>query len=84
MFLAETRENKSNALSATGYGLDFIQLDELNQITNKTGNGAEKFPSIGGYSGHTRVAGFVGTIIMMISIIWKLLFVTMVVICLEV
>ena len=62
MFLAETRENKSNALSATGYGLDFIQLDELNQITNKTGNGAEKFPSIGGYSGHTRVAGFVGRV----------------------
>lgn len=60
LLLAETRENKSNALSATGYGLDFIELDELNNITNKTGNGDAKFPSIGGYSGHTRVAGFVG------------------------
>ncbi len=60
--LAETRENRSYAMSATGYGLDFIQLDELGHITNKTGNDAEKFPSIGGYSGHSRVAGFVGRV----------------------
>jgi TonB-linked SusC/RagA family outer membrane protein len=60
--LAETRENKSNALSASGTGLDFIQLDELNHITNQTGNGEEKTPTIGGYSGHSRVAGFVGRI----------------------
>ncbi|MBR8721054.1 TonB-dependent receptor P26 [Bacteroides pyogenes] len=60
LLLAETRENKSNALSATGYGLDFIQLDELNKITNRTGDGSEKYPGIGGYSGHRRVAGFVG------------------------
>lgn len=62
LLLAETRENKSNYLSATGYGLDFIQLDELNKITNQTGNGADKYPTIGGYSGHTRVAGFVGRV----------------------
>ena len=60
--LAETRENKSNALSATGYGLDFIQLDELNQITNKTGKRSRKIPIYRGYSGHTRVAGFVGRV----------------------
>jgi len=32
LFLAETREYKSNQLSATGTGLDFIQLDELDNI----------------------------------------------------
>ncbi|MBP1613300.1 MAG: TonB-dependent Receptor Plug Domain protein [Bacteroidetes bacterium] len=62
MFLAETRENKSNAMSASGSGLDFIQLDELDKITNQTGNGTDKIPTIGGYSGQTRVAGFVGRI----------------------
>lgn len=60
--LAETRDNKSNLLSATGYGLDFISLDELNNITNQTGNGQEKHPAIGGYSGMARTAGFVGRI----------------------
>lgn len=58
--LAETRENKSNLLSAAGYGLDFILLDELNNVTNQTGNGQEKNPVIGGYSGQARTAGFVG------------------------
>lgn len=62
MALMETRENKSNALSAAGSGLNFILLDELNQITNQTGNGQEKYPTIGGYSGQTRVAGFVGRV----------------------
>lgn len=62
LFLMETRENKSNLLNAAGSGLDFIQLDELNKITNQTGDGKEKIPTIGGYSGHTRVAGFVGRI----------------------
>lgn len=62
MFLAETRENNSNKLSATGAGLDFIQLDELDKITNMTGDGKERIPTIGGFSGHTRVAGFVGRI----------------------
>ncbi len=60
MVLAETRENKSNALSATGYGLNFIALDELSKVTNQTGAGLEKNPAIGGYSGQTRAAGFVG------------------------
>ena len=60
LLLSETRENKSNAFSAKGTGLDFIQLDELNNITNLTGDGKEKMPSIGGYSGFTRIAGFVG------------------------
>nr|WP_314755511.1 TonB-dependent receptor [uncultured Prevotella sp.] len=60
LLLSETRENKSNAFSAKGTGLDFTQLDELNNITNLTGDGKEKMPSIGGYSGFTRIAGFVG------------------------
>lgn len=60
LLLAETRENKSNAFSASGTGLDFIQLDELSKITNLTGDGKEKIPTIGGYSGFTRIAGFVG------------------------
>lgn len=58
--LMETRENKSHYLGGTGYGLDFIQLDELNKISNKTGSGSEKTPTITGYSGNTRTAGFVG------------------------
>lgn len=62
LFLAETRENKSNQLSASGSGLDFIQLDELSKITNLTGDGKEKIPTIGGYSGMTRAAGFVGRV----------------------
>lgn len=62
LLLAETRENKSNALSASGTGLDFIQLDELGKITNLTGDGKEKMPTIGGYSGFSRLAGFVGRI----------------------
>ena len=60
LFLAETREYKSNQLSATGTGLDFIQLDELDNITNLTGDGKEKIPSIGGNRSHSRIAGFVG------------------------
>ena len=60
LLLSETRETKSNAFSAKGTGLDFTQLDELNNITNLTGDGKEKMPSIGGYSGFTRIAGFVG------------------------
>ena len=60
LLLSGTRENKSNAFSASGTGLDFIQLDELNKITNLTGDGKEKMPTIGGYSGFIRIAGFVG------------------------
>ena len=58
--LLETRENKSHAFGATGWGLDFIQQDELNYISNQTGDGSEKIPAISGYSGHSRVAGYVG------------------------
>ena len=60
--LAETRENKNNTLGATGYGLDFITLDEFAKITNQAGNGSERVPTISGRSVHTRVAGFVGRI----------------------
>ncbi len=62
LLLAETREHKSNDLSAKGTGLDFLQLDELDKITNLTGDGKEKMPEIGGYSRFTRIAGFVGRI----------------------
>ncbi|MEG2402432.1 MAG: TonB-dependent receptor [Muribaculaceae bacterium] len=62
LVLAETRQNKSNQLSASGTGLDFLSLDELSNIINQTGNGKDKFPTIGGYSGETRVAGFVGRV----------------------
>lgn len=62
IFLAETREVKGNGLGATGFGLDFIELDELSKVINQTGNGKEKHPKIGGYSHHSRVAGFVGRI----------------------
>lgn len=58
--LAETRNNFSNTLGGTGYGLDFIELDELDQITNQTGAGLEKIPSISGRSTQSRVIGFVG------------------------
>lgn len=58
--LAETRNNFSNTLGATGYGLDFLDLDELNMITNTTGNGEERVPSISGNSGQSRLVGFVG------------------------
>lgn len=58
--LAETRNSFSNTLGATGYGLDFLDLDELSKITNTTGNGEEKVPSISGSSGQSRLIGFVG------------------------
>lgn len=58
--LLETRENKSHALSASGSGLDFIFQDELSKLTNQTGSGTHKEPSISGYSGHSRVAGYAG------------------------
>lgn len=62
LLLAETRENKSNSLGVTGYGLDFVELDELDKITNQTGAGASKFPVPSGFSGQKRVAGFVGRV----------------------
>lgn len=60
LFLMETREKKSHNISASGYGLDFLQLDELSQITNTLYTKEEKFPEISGTSGHSRDAGFVG------------------------
>ena len=58
--LAETRNSFSNTLGATGYGLDFLALDELSKITNKTGAGVEKIPALSGSSSQGRVIGFVG------------------------
>ncbi len=58
--VAETRNKFGNALGATGYGLDFINLDELSKITNKTGAGMEKIPVLSGSSSQSRVIGFVG------------------------
>jgi TonB-linked SusC/RagA family outer membrane protein len=58
--LAETRNGFSNTIAATGYGLNFLNLDELSMITNTTGNGQEKVPSISGGSGQSRLIGFVG------------------------
>lgn len=58
--LAETRNSFSNTLGATGYGLDFLDLDELSKITNTTGKGEEKIPVISGKSSQARLIGFVG------------------------
>jgi len=60
--LAETRNFFGNNLGATGYGLDFLELDELSKITNKTGAGEEKIPIISGSSSQSRLIGFVGRI----------------------
>lgn len=60
MGLAETRNNFNNTLGATGYGLDFIELDVLDKITNQTGAGQERIPSISGRNRQSRVIGFVG------------------------
>ena len=45
-----------------GLGLDFLQLDELSNITSLTTAGENKIPEIAGSSGHSRVAGFVGRV----------------------
>lgn len=58
--LAETRNSFGNTLGATGYGLDFLNLAELSMITNTTGNGEERVPSISGSSTQSRLIGFVG------------------------
>ncbi|HHV87191.1 MAG TPA: TonB-dependent receptor [Petrimonas sp.] len=58
--LAETRNSYSNTLGATGYGLNFLELDELSKVTNTTGNGEEKIPTISGSSAQSRLIGFVG------------------------
>lgn len=58
--LVETREVRSHTIGATGYGLDYLSMAELSKVTNKTGDGSEKMPSIWGSSAHNRAAGFVG------------------------
>lgn len=58
--LAETRNNFNNTVGGTGHGLDFIELDELDNITNQTGAGLERIPSLSGRSNQSRVIGFVG------------------------
>lgn len=60
--VAETRNQFSNTLGATGYGLDFLALDELSKVTNKTGAGTEKIPVLIGSSAQSRVIGFVGRV----------------------
>ncbi len=60
--LAETRNNYSNTLGTTGYGLDFLELAELSKITNTTGNGEERIPTISGSSAQSRLIGFVGRV----------------------
>jgi TonB-linked SusC/RagA family outer membrane protein len=60
--VAETRNQFGNALGVTGYGLDFLALDELSQITNQTGSGEEKIASLVGSSSQSRVIGFVGRV----------------------
>ncbi len=62
LFLAETRDYKTNNIGAYGYGLSFITLDELNHVTNATMDGKEKLPSVGGMSSAARNAGFAGRI----------------------
>ena len=62
MFLAETRETNYSNTSASGIGLDFIELDELNHLTNTTLQGENKPPVVGGGSSMTRVAGFLGRV----------------------
>lgn len=60
LLLAETRERKSNNLGAKGYGLNFIQLDELSNITSLSGSGENIIPEVSGSSDNSRIAGFVG------------------------
>jgi len=57
--LAETRERRSHSMGVTGYGLDFISLDELSYLTNLSINGTVKNPQPVGNTNHSRVAGFV-------------------------
>ncbi len=60
--LMETRESKTHTIGATGYGLDYLSMAELSKVTNKTGDGSEKIPSISGASYHGRAMGFAGRI----------------------
>lgn len=60
LLLAETRDYHTNNIGAYGYGLDFIELDELDKISNLTFSGEQKNPSVSGSSSGSRVAGFAG------------------------
>ncbi len=65
LLLAETRQRKTNTIGATGTGLDFVQMDDLGNVTNlsynaATGQYSEAIPTISGGRSMTRVAGFVG------------------------
>ena len=62
LLLSETRERKNKYMSVTGYGLDYIQLDELGKITNIGGDGKPKYATPDGSSVQSRVAGFVGRV----------------------
>lgn len=57
--LAETREYRSSGMGGVGYGLNFINLDVLSNVTNTGLNGATMYPTIMGSESHTRTAGFV-------------------------
>lgn len=56
--LAETRQTRGNNIGGTGYGLDFIDIDELSQVTNQKGDGQSQPPTLGGTSSESRIAGF--------------------------
>ncbi len=58
LFLAETREYRTNSIGAYGRGLDFITLDELSNVTNQRFDGSSFPPSVSGSSSKTRNAGF--------------------------
>lgn len=62
LFLAETREYKSNNLGAYGRGLEFLTLDELGKVTNQRFDGSTYNPGISGGSSMSRVAGFAGRV----------------------
>lgn len=60
--VAETRNSYSNTLGVTGYGLDFLAMDELDKITDTNGQGKPKYASSSGRSSQARVLGFVGRV----------------------
>lgn len=57
--LGETREYRAHSMGVTGYGLNFISLDELSNLTNLGINGSVMNPNPVGNTQHTRSAGFV-------------------------
>ncbi|MCM1450339.1 MAG: TonB-dependent receptor [Clostridiales bacterium] len=59
MALAETRESRYHGMGVTGYGLNFIDKDELSNLTNQGLNGTVMNPKPVGSSWHQRSAGFV-------------------------